>query len=370
MKRDIFVFLLLFCVNTPAADAQQAAYGFFSGILEVGVIANKYSILKNVDALSNLADNPSSAVDQSDNTLLYITFFISAVLLLLFGLVLMRNKKIRSANEQLRTKNEEIQKKNEVLKEIHLEAEAQHTEILSQQKELEDLNVVKDKMFSIIAHDFRSPLNTVQGVLNLLHLDALSPEELKAMLPQLSRKVNHSINLLDNLLNWSRTQMNGLRINKLNFDLQPEIEETVGLISQLAAHKGIRIENSVGKENRVYADPDMIQLVVRNLLTNAIKFTTSGGVVRIFAQQEENSIVIAVSDNGVGMEGSYTEQLFRYTGHSTKGTDQEKGTGLGLVLCDEFVRRNGGKIWVESKKDKGTTFYFTLPTAPLLAEVK
>ncbi|MEM8968302.1 MAG: HAMP domain-containing sensor histidine kinase [Bacteroidota bacterium] len=370
MKRSTFVFLLLFYANVPLADAQKVPHYIFPSISEMGMSANRFDISEEPNLLTVLADTPFLAQDQSNDTLLYITFSISAALLLLTAMMLVRNRKIRNANEQLRAKNEEIQKKNKVLNELHLQAEAQHSEILTQQKELEELNVVKDKMFSIIAHDFRSPLNTVQGVLNLLHLDALSPEELKSMLPQLSRKVNHSISLLDNLLNWARTQMNGLHINKLDFALHPEVEETVGLISQLAAHKNIRIENSVEKENRVYADPDMIQLVVRNLLSNAIKFTNSGGVVRISAQQEENSITIAVSDTGIGMEGSSAQQLFKHTGHSTKGTDQEKGTGLGLVLCDEFIRRNGGEIWVESKKDEGTTFYFSLPAAPLLATIK
>lgn len=299
----------------------------------------------------------------ADHTVFYSAFIITGILLILMVVILIRHQRIRQANEQLKAKNEEIKQKNKILKDLHQRLKVQNTRITNQQQQLEEMNTVKDKIFSIIAHDFRSPLNTIQGVLNLLHIDVLSPEELKKMLPQLSHKVNSSISLLDNLLNWARTQMNGLKVKKIYFSLRPEVEETIGLISQTANQKDITVESAIDPESQVFADPDMIQLVVRNLLSNAIKFTKPGGLVRISAHQHENSVMVEVSDTGIGMSESTIQQLFQQAGFTTKGTDQEKGTGLGLVLCDEFIRRNGGKIWVESKKGKGTIFYFTLPSA-------
>ena len=240
---------------------------------------------------------------------------------------------------------------------------------VEQLKRLEEKNLVKDKIFSIISHDFRSPLNTIQGVLNLLHMDVLNPEELKGVLPHLTRKVDYSINLLDNLLNWSRTQMDGLKVNTIVFTLEPEIEETISMMTQLARQKNIRIEKKILKDCMVLADPDMIQLVIRNLLSNAVKFTNPGGLIRVSTEKKDSNIVVAVSDTGIGIDESFIQRLFKQTGYTTKGTAEEKGTGLGLRLCSEFVHRNGGDIWAESKVDEGTSFYFTLPLAEVLQEV-
>jgi len=362
MKRRTYIFLLFICVFLLTDIREVSSYPHMS-VLESEL--NKHVLLQQQNSLPD-APMSNTLLGISDNPILYSMLLGTVVLLFLTVTILIRHQKVRSANEQLKAKNEEIEQKNKILKELHQRSKAQHIKITNQQQELKEMNLVKDKMFSIIAHDFRSPLNTIQGVLNLLHIDALSPEELKSMLPQLSRKVNNSITLLDNLLNWARTQMNGLKINKINFTLRPEVEETIGIISQIASQKNIQIENNIEKEGQVHADPDMIQLVVRNLLSNAIKFTNIGGIVRISAQKQEDVVVITVSDTGVGMPESSVQQLFQQAGYSTEGTDQEKGTGLGLVLCDEFVRRNGGKIWVESKQDEGTTFYFTLPVAHIL----
>ncbi|MGD1892076.1 MAG: sensor histidine kinase [Cyclobacteriaceae bacterium] len=302
------------------------------------------------------------------DVLFYTMLFSTTVLLLLTTTLTIGRKRMRAINGELKAKNAEIRQKNHALKELHTRSRLQNEAMDEQRKALEEMNRVKDKMFSIIAHDFRSPLNTIQGVLNLLHLDVLTPEELKNMLPHLSQKVDHSISLLDNLLNWARTQMNGLKMNVIAFPLAPEIDETVGMLLQLANQKSIRIEKDIDPDILVHADPDMIQLVVRNLLSNAIKFTMPGGIIQVSTEQQNGLIAISVSDNGIGMSEEVIAKLFTQTGYSTKGTSQEKGTGLGLALCGEFVRRNGGNIWVESEEGKGTTFYFTVPVAEMVQE--
>ena len=259
-------------------------------------------------------------------------------------------------------------KSNQVLALRNREIESQHQEIREQKQALEDLHEVKDKIFSIIAHDFRSPLNTIQGVLSLLHIDALSEDELRMLLPDLTRKVDASINLLDNILHWSRAQMRGIRMNATDFSIKTVIAETIAHMHQLATQKDILIQVFVDEETRVYADLEMIRLVIRNLLSNAIKFSHESHAVHVEVTEEGFSssnrrAVISVTDFGVGIPADILPDLFDRNGYSTRGTAQEKGTGLGLTLCQECVEKNGGTIWVDSQPELKTTFSFTIPLA-------
>lgn len=370
MKRRICTFfLLLFCCLLKS-EAQEKSY---SGRIPSGAEGQliRTTVQQNDRRQASLSPEFSSVSSEEGSVrdiLLYTMLFSTSVLLLLTTTLTIGRKRMRTINEELKTKNAEIRQKNCALRELHTRSRLQNEAIDEQRKALEEMNRVKDKMFSIIAHDFRSPLNTIQGVLNLLHLDVLTPEELRNMLPHLSQKVDHSISLLDNLLNWARTQMNGLKMNVITFPLAPEIDETVGVLSQLANQKCIHIRKDIDSECVVHADPDMIQLVVRNLLSNAIKFTMPRGVIRISTEQQDEFVAISVSDNGVGISKEVIDKLFTQTGYSTKGTSQEKGTGMGLALCGEFVRRNGGKIWVDSEEGEGTTFRFTVPVAEMVQE--
>ncbi|MEQ9441793.1 MAG: HAMP domain-containing sensor histidine kinase [Cyclobacteriaceae bacterium] len=374
MKRRILVFFVLLSCGVLKVNAAEVA------LLSLFDEPQLESIV-NLVAQSNLDTplSPGQTQESSQQELLALEPDFKGILIytLLFSITILgfltialtkSRRKTRIANQQLAAKNEEIRLKNVDLLQRNEETRLQHEAISAQRKTLEEMNQVKDKMFSIIAHDFRSPLNTIQGVLNLLHMDVLSPEELKNMLPHLTRKVDYSINLLDNLLNWARTQMNGLKVNSITFTLNPEIEETVAVMAQLARQKNIRVEKNIHKDCMVQADPDMIQLVVRNLLSNAIKFTNPGGLIQIDTEPKDGKIIISISDTGIGMDEESLQKLFKQSGYSTKGTAEEKGTGLGLKLCSEFVRRNNGEIWMESKVDEGTTFYFTVPLAEVLEE--
>ena len=375
--------ILLFFIILPFGSTKADAYGSWSAKLirystEQFCFVGDKALLKNEEVID--ASTPLLEVAQIKESIpessLYSNAALSGIVVVSVGVLLFwvitlatSRKKLRKANQQLAASNKEICRQNEVLLKQNQEVNAQREDSDKKRKTLEETNQVKDKIFSIISHDFRSPLNTIQGVLNLLHMDVLSPEELKSMLPHLTRKVDYSINLLDNLLNWSRTQMNGLKVNTITFTLEPEIEETVSMMSQLARQKSIRIEKNILKNCLVLADPDMIQLVVRNLLSNAIKFTNPGGLIRISTEVKGTNVVISISDTGIGMDEASIQKLFKQTGYTTKGTAEEKGTGLGLRLCSEFVHRNGGEISVESKLDEGTSFYFTLPLSEVLEEV-
>ena len=230
-------------------------------------------------------------------------------------------------------------------------------------EELERLNQVKDKFFSIISHDLRSPINALAGLLDILDKGAIKPEEMHKHTQELKVRFNHTRTLLNNLLDWTLLQMDKLNLQAAKINLFKIVEENIQLLGSVQ-DKQITLINEVPKDAIGFADSNTINLVIRNLMTNAIKFTNDGGRVLIAAKLQEKDIVVSVSDNGVGIKPEVLNILFDKTApYTTRGTANEKGTGLGLILCKEFVEKNGGRIWVESQEDKGSTFYFTIPKA-------
>lgn len=227
--------------------------------------------------------------------------------------------------------------------------------------ELERLNQVKDKFFSIISHDLRSPINALSGLLDLLDKGAVQPHELPGHLNELKTRFNHTRTLLNNLLDWTLLQMDKLNLQPARVDLKKLVNENIDLVGPVQT-KQITILNQIPQNAIAFADANTTNLVIRNLLTNAIKFTNDGGEVVINALEKNNFWTISVKDNGVGMNEEVLKILFDKTApYTTRGTANEKGTGLGLILCKEFIEKNGGRIWVESKQGKGSTFSFTLP---------
>ncbi|HYG03157.1 MAG TPA: tetratricopeptide repeat-containing sensor histidine kinase [Chryseosolibacter sp.] len=236
-------------------------------------------------------------------------------------------------------------------------------EMEKRSEELERLNQVKDKFFSIISHDLRSPINALSGLLDLLDKGAVKPEELPVHIGELKVRFNHTRTLLNNLLDWTLLQMDKLNLQPSKIDLYRIVEENIQLLGSVQT-KQITLVNKIKPESFAFADSNTINLVIRNLVTNAIKFTKDKGEVFITADARESQWLISVMDNGIGMNNDVLKILFDKTApYTTRGTANEKGTGLGLILCKEFVEKNGGKIWVESVERKGSTFYFTLPKA-------
>lgn len=234
-------------------------------------------------------------------------------------------------------------------------------EMETRSEELERLNQVKDKFFSIISHDLRSPINALAGLLDLLDKGAVKPEELSKHIHELKSRFNHTRTLLNNLLDWTLLQMDKLNLQPSRIDVYKLVEENIQLLGSVP-NKQIRLHNNVPPHSIGYADSNTINLVLRNLMTNAIKFTNEGGEVVIDAEDRGQEWLISVRDNGVGMNHDVLKILFDKTApYTTRGTANEKGTGLGLILCKEFVEKNGGKIFVESEVGKGSVFSFTLP---------
>ncbi|MCU0352831.1 MAG: tetratricopeptide repeat-containing sensor histidine kinase [Cytophagales bacterium] len=240
----------------------------------------------------------------------------------------------------------------------------QKEEIHQQNRRLEELNAIKDKLFSIVSHDFRSPLNSLQGLLVLLQSELLTEAEMKQLMVQLSERLGVTLHLLENLLNWASSQMEGLRVRATTFDLKALAEENVRLAQGLAAKKRISLVSHLDESVPVHADKDMVNLVIRNLVTNAVKFTRPEGQIVLSAAAAGKLVRISVHDTGLGIARENIGKLFSTaTAFTTPGTAYEKGTGLGLTLCKDFVVRNGGDIWVESEEGKGSVFTFTLPLA-------
>jgi signal transduction histidine kinase len=239
-----------------------------------------------------------------------------------------------------------------------------HQKVQEQNVALQQLNATKDKFFSIISHDLKGPLNSLTSFSGLLinHTDSLSKEEIKMLANDLDKSLKNLFALLENLLEWSRSQTGNIEFKPEVFDLATLLEENKDLLKAQAQNKQIDIINRTKDSITIRAHRNSINTVVRNLISNAIKFTPHGGQIVIQAEHVNGSAKVSVIDNGVGMSKEIMEKLFRIESkHSTKGTADEKGTGLGLILCKEFVEKNGGAIGVHSEPSKGSEFYFTLP---------
>jgi len=240
---------------------------------------------------------------------------------------------------------------------------AKNAEVESQRAQLDQLNQVKDRFFSIISHDLRNNLTTMK-----LYFDLVSApnyqESTSEMSKQVAASVQNTIDLLENLLVWASGQIKGVQVEPKKVNIHKLAELNCQMLTSMAFQKQIQLTNDTDIDACILADENMVNLIIRNLLSNALKFTPEGGSVSILSQEEPDVHQIIVIDNGVGISEEQRQTLF--TAHanvSTQGTANEKGTGLGLLLCKEFVEKNGGSIWVESEEGKGSSFYFTFPMA-------
>jgi PAS domain S-box-containing protein len=238
-------------------------------------------------------------------------------------------------------------------------------EIKKTSKALEKLNLEKDKLFSIIAHDLRSPFHGLLGITKMManENDAFTSTEIAKFSKEMHIAVENLYKLLENLLEWGQFQTGTIGFNPKELLLSQVFSQSIDTLMQRALQKGIDVQNEINENQIIYADERMINSVMGNLLTNAIKFTRRGGKIVGKARKRDDGMVeITVTDSGVGISANNLRKLFKLDEKvSTKGTENEPSTGLGLLLCKEFVEKNGGKIWVESEEGKGSTFSFSLP---------
>jgi signal transduction histidine kinase len=257
-----------------------------------------------------------------------------------------------------------IRKQQKQLQEQNTRLQEQNTLVEQQREQLRELNRNKDKFFSIIAHDLKNPLIGFLSFVKLIEedLENWNKDQIQKLLGQLRDSAENLSALIENLLTWSRIQRDMIDYLLQPIDLRLLIARNIEILTPNAEQKQVTFQNSLQEEISVDVDLHMLDTVVRNLLSNAIKFTEVGGTIKISATHDENTVNVAVSDTGIGIPEEKLSDLFRIDAKSQReGTAGEKGTGLGLILCKEFIEKHGGKIWAESKVGKGTTFTFTLP---------
>ena len=236
-----------------------------------------------------------------------------------------------------------------------------YVKIIEKNRELKRLHTVKDKLFSVVAHDLRGPIGSMTSLLKLTSTKKMDTETQTQMLKEISKRVDDVYGLLDNLLRWAKNQMKGMVLSPVFFDVQNETRAVTNSLREIAAGKMIALNNRT-EQQMVYADRDLFSVVVRNLTTNALKYTSKGGEIIINSELSGNMLVISVKDTGTGMPQDVQDKLFKLSEtKSQRGTDNEKGTGLGLVLCADFVKVIGGNIWFTSKEGEGSTFFFSVP---------
>ncbi len=280
--------------------------------------------------------------------------------------------KLRKENIQLENvvaeRTAEIKSRNEELTKSRMEIEEKNLALVELLDELKELNATKDKMFSIISHDLKNPFSTIMGFSRLLveEMNTMSYEEALDFISRIDDTARSTYNLLENLLAWSRSQSGRLSVKPTPLQLSVVTEQNKHFVRDFAFEKKITVTGSAPIDCFVMADQYAIDLVFRNLLTNAIKFSYHGSEVNISVETDENTVAISISDHGTGMDNESLQKLFRPdVFHSTHGTNHEKGTGLGLILVKELIEKQNGTITVKSKPAEGTTFTFTLPVAKI-----
>lgn len=244
--------------------------------------------------------------------------------------------------------------------EKNIAIEAQNAKILIQKDELERLNTEKDKLFSLVTHDIRTPLNSIQSYLELLAETDLDEHEKLSLKQQLLEVTKDTSSMLTNVLSWSKTQMEGAKAKLVPLNVDEVLLKSLNVEKNTAVRKGVKFEiTSNDDELVILADQNMFGLVIRNLVNNAIKFTSVGGVVTVDVSRVNDECFIVVTDNGLGINEVQQASLFKLAASSTFGTNNERGIGVGLLLCKEFTDLQGGKIWFKSQEGKGSMFYLS-----------
>jgi signal transduction histidine kinase len=234
--------------------------------------------------------------------------------------------------------------------------------IRQKKEELKRLNAVKDKVFSVISHDLRSPIGSMILLLREISDASITVDEFNEYLPDLLANMEQTSDLLDNLLAWARSQIRESALVANEISLNRLTDQTIRFLERMADAKNIRLINEVPVDCSAYADENSINIVLRNLIMNAIKFTGSGGTVRVKSHVTGPYVKVMVEDNGIGIPVNKQELLFGESYYTSPGTNKEAGSGLGLLICKDLIQKNGGSLQFTSEPGNGTTFSFSLPS--------
>ena len=290
---------------------------------------------------------------QTANLFFYLFNQLIAIVFIFYGLFLIK-KENTLYQFSILTTNRELQQKNKKI-------EKQKAEIEEKAKELSELNSLKNKLFSVIAHDLKSPMYALRNLFSQMQEQEIPTREIRTMIPDVVNDLNYTTGLMENLLQWAKSQMQSETINPQPNDLLQLTAEVINILHLQAVSKKITIQNHIKKPFPVFADRDMVHLVLRNLISNAIKFTPQKGEINIRIVENGSSVKLSVQDTGIGISEEEMRKINENNYYTTKGTSSEAGTGLGLMLCKEFLIKNKGRLEISSKQGEGSTFSFTLP---------
>lgn len=291
---------------------------------------------------------------------LFFLNHIVSLCFIIYGLYLI--KKENSIYQlRLKHKQHELEQKNSEINEQKQVIDDKVTLLEKQTAELAELNTLKTKLFSVVSHDLRSPMYALRNLFKNMHQKNTPAQEIKNVMPDVLMDLNYTIGLMENLLQWSKTQMQSSAAKPQEIEVSKMINEVLQLLHLQAEAKQIYIENKNNAPVFVYADKDMVNLILRNILSNAIKFTPNQGYIEVGVNEVSSFVEIYVQDTGVGISKDAIQKINESNFYTTKGTSSESGTGLGLMLCKEFLHKNGGQMHIESEPGRGSMFSFTLP---------
>lgn len=297
---------------------------------------------------------------EKDNKIVYLLNQVVSLAFIFYGLFLVKKENtiyqfnILTKQKNLAEKNAEIEKQNEEISE--------KSRLLEKQKEeLSQLNTFKSKLFSIISHDLKSPMYALRNLFQNMHQYNLPAEEVKEMIPDVLKDLNYTTSLMENLLQWAKSQMQADIVHPQDIHIGQLVNDVANLLRLQLEAKKINTQVLIKDDVFVSADRDMIHLVLRNLLSNAIKFTPEKGHIEIGFNDIGSFVEIYVRDSGVGISEEALKKIKQQIFYTTTGTSSETGTGLGLMLCNEFLSKNGSRLNIESKVGEGSLFSFTLP---------
>lgn len=292
---------------------------------------------------------------------IFVTSIILLFVVILLVLYYKRNLEKKATNILLEKQRDEIADINKELEMLNEELTTQMEITAVQNSELEQLNMVKNKFFSIVSHDLRSPLSTLKMLFGLYREGQLNENELNELLARLEDTIYTTSVFLDNLLEWSKSQLDGIVVNPSVFEVGSLVKENIKLVETAVRLKGLKIEHTIEKNTMAYADANMTNVVVRNLVSNAVKFCNRGDVITVEAHNSDDKMFLAIKDTGPGISEKDLQKLFNLEHTITTSASGDKGHQIGLVLCKDMVEQNKGKIKVESELGKGTTFLIELP---------
>ncbi len=369
------ILLALSSLTTPESGTEiylilymMLAFFFLHRIKNI-ITAFGYSLILYVGLHFYYKNNPGNST--TDLVVTYYTAFnyLCSFLMIFITMYLIKfqvwkyERSIKAKKELLLLTNQNILFKT---KQIELQS------ALLQQKniELTELNNIKIKLFSIISHDLRTSIYALKNIMDAFAKGGFSREEMLSSLPGVNGEIDKCVELMDNLLSWARNQLNESKVMLQSLELRSMTANIFKFFSKKAMEKNIHLINNIQPTTQVYADPDMMKTILRNLVGNAIKFTKEGGKIEIFTERNNDKIKVMIKDDGVGISEEAMKKIFSERYYTTLGTRQEMGTGLGLMICRDFVKSNNGQFEVNSKNGEGACFTITLPAYKKIVQLQ